>query len=399
MPIHRVIIVDSEVLVRQGLSARLNKTAEIEVAGVSSSFEHAFAKLQIQLPDALVLDFDPHDVESVKFLQKIRLNYPGLLIVSVVPTEFYGRKIPQDLIVPGRSELIVRPHQGTTAEAFLDEFSAQIRRKLTTMFQAYDLNRQSVSNYSAEPLSRLPIAPESKTTLIGSSIFSSDSIARESKTTIRTTEQETTEVIIRPSSRSTKRVDVIAIASSTGGPHALTELLPALTAGLPVPIVIVQHMPAEFTRSLADRLNTISEITVREAVTGEPLKAGLALLAPGDKHMVVERSIDQNMLVTLNQGPPENSCRPAADILFRSVAKCYGENVLAIVLTGMGKDGLAGSRVIRAAGGRVVAQDEASSVVWGMPGEVVHAKLADSVLPLKEIASEIIRRVRFGRTS
>lgn len=396
MPINRVIIVDSEVLVRQGLSARLNKTAEIEVVGVSSSFEHAFAKLQIQVPDALVLDFDPHDVESVKFLQKIRLNYPGLLIVSVVPTEFYGRKIPQDLIVPGRSELIVRPHQGTTAEAFLDEFSAQIRRKLTTMFQAYDLNRQSVSNYSAEPLSQLPIAPESKTTL---TMYGSDSIARESKTTIRTTEQETTEVIIRPSSRSTKRVDVIAIASSTGGPHALTELLPALPSGLQVPIVIVQHMPAEFTRSLADRLNTISAITVREAIAGEPLKAGLALLAPGDKHMVVERSIDQNMLVTLNQGPPENSCRPAADILFRSVAKCYGENVLAIVLTGMGKDGLAGSRVIRAAGGRVVAQDEASSVVWGMPGEVVQAKLADSVLPLKEIASEIIRRVRFGRTS
>jgi two-component system chemotaxis response regulator CheB len=343
-----------------------------------------------------VLDFDPHDVESVKFLQKIRINYPVLLIVSVVPTEFYGRKIPQDLIVPGRSELIVRPHQGTTAEAFLDEFSAQIRRKLTTMFQAYDLNRQSVSNYSAEPLSRLPIAPESKTTL---PMYGSDSIARESKTTIRTTEQETTEVIIRPSSRSTKRVDVIAIASSTGGPHALTELLPALPAGLQVPIVIVQHMPAEFTRSLADRLNTISAITVREAIAGEPLKAGLALLAPGDKHMVVERSIDQNMLVTLNQGPPENSCRPAADILFRSVAKCYGENVLAIVLTGMGKDGLAGSRVIRAAGGRVVAQDEASSVVWGMPGEVVHANLADSVLPLKEIATEIIRRVRFGRTS
>lgn len=396
MPIHRVIIVDSEVLVRQGLSARLNKTAEIEVVGVSSSFEHAFAKLQIQLPDALVLDFDPHDVESVKLLQKIRLNYPGLLIVSVVPTEFYGRKIPQDLIVPGRSELIVRPHQGTTAEAFLDEFSAQIRRKLTTMFQAYDLNRPSVYNYSAEPLSRLPIAAESKTTL---TMYGSDSIARESKTTLRTTEQETTEVIIRPSSRSTKRVDVIAIASSTGGPHALTELLPALPAGLPVPIVIVQHMPAEFTRSLADRLNTISAITVREAIAGEPLKAGLALLAPGDKHMVVERSIDQNMLVTLNQGPPENSCRPAADILFRSVAKCYGENILAIVLTGMGKDGLAGSRVIRAAGGRVVAQDEASSVVWGMPGEVVHANLADSVLPLKEIASEIIRRVRFGRTS
>jgi len=396
MPIHRVIIVDSEVLVRQGLSARLNKTAEIEVVGVSSSFEHAFAKLQIQVPDALVLDFDPHDVESVKFLQKIRINYPVLLIVSVVPTEFYGRKIPQDLIVPGRSELIVRPHQGTTAEAFLDEFSAQIRRKLTTMFQAYDLNRQSVSNYSAETLSRLPIAPESKTTL---PMYGSDSIARESKTTIRTTEQETTEVIIRPSSRSTKRVDVIAIASSTGGPHALTELLPALPAGLQVPIVIVQHMPAEFTRSLADRLNTISAITVREAIAGEPLKAGLALLAPGDKHMVVERSIDQNMLVTLNQGPPENSCRPAADILFRSVAKCYGENVLAIVLTGMGKDGLAGSRVIRAAGGRVVAQDEASSVVWGMPGEVVHANLADSVLPLKEIATEIIRRVRFGRTS
>lgn len=397
MPIHRVIIVDGEVLVRQGLSARLNKSAEIQVVGVSSSFEQVFAKLEIQVPDALILDFDSHDVHAVSFLQKIRVKYPGLLILSVVPTEFYGRKIPQDLIVPGRSEMIVRPHQGTTAEAFLDEFSAQIRRRLMSMFQAYDLNRLAASNYSAEPLSRLPIAQEARTTVISSPVYSSGSIAGEPKSSIRPSEQETTEIIIRPVSRTTKRVDVIAIASSTGGPNALTELLPALPASLPVPIVIVQHMPAEFTRSLADRLNTISEITVREAVAGEPLKPGLALLAPGDKHMVVERSIDQNVIVTLNQGPPENSCRPAADILFRSVSKCYGENILAIVLTGMGKDGLAGSRVIRAAGGRVVAQDEASSVVWGMPGEVVQAKLADAVLPLKEIAGEIIRRVRFGR--
>lgn len=398
MPIHRVFIVDGEVLVRQGLSARLNKLEGIEVAGVSSSFAQAAAKLELNLPDALILDIDPHDKDAIGLLKKFRESYPGLLIVSIVPTEFYGRKIPQELFVPGRSEMLVRPHQGTTAEAFLDDFASQIKRRLISMFQSYDSTKELNTKYSAEPKSWRPIAPEPLTKIMSPGSNRPEPIASESKTSVHSSGQNPTETISRPASRSIKRVDVVAIASSTGGPNALTELLPALPANLPVPIVIVQHMPAEFTRSLADRLNTISAIKVREAIAGEPLLPGVALIAPGDKHMVVERSLDQQLIITLNHGPPENSCRPAADLLFRSVAKSYGENVLAIVLTGMGKDGLAGSRVIRAAGGRVVAQDEASSVVWGMPGEVVHANLADSVLPLNEIALEIVRRTRYGRT-
>jgi two-component system chemotaxis response regulator CheB len=164
-----------------------------------------------------------------------------------------------------------------------------------------------------------------------------------------------------------------------------------------VPIVIVQHMPPVFTRYLAERLEAVSALTVREAQEGDLLEPGGAWLAPGGFHMEIKRS-ECGPVVHLQQGPLENSCRPAVDVLFRSVAEVYGSNSLAVVLTGMGKDGLLGCRAISKAGGRVIAQDEASSVVWGMPGAVVHAGLADQVLPLSTVATEIVSLSRQRRT-
>jgi two-component system chemotaxis response regulator CheB len=192
------------------------------------------------------------------------------------------------------------------------------------------------------------------------------------------------------------RVEAVVIGVSTGGPNALAELLPALPADLPVPVMIVQHMPPVFTQLLARRLDAQCRVRVAEGQVGVRPAPGTVWIAPGDYHMTVVRDATGPWL-GLTQTPPENSCRPAADVLFRSAAKVYGSGVLAAVLTGMGQDGFRGCEAVTAAGGQVIAQDEATSVVWGMPGFVARAGLADAVLPLPRIADEIVRRVTAGR--
>jgi two-component system chemotaxis response regulator CheB len=199
---------------------------------------------------------------------------------------------------------------------------------------------------------------------------------------------------IPPGSRS--RLEVVAIGTSTGGPNALAEVFGSLPAELPVPVVIVQHMPPMFTRLLADRLSAQFAVKVEEGRAGGTLRAGHAWIAPGDYHMILVRD-GVHVRLLVHQDPPENSCRPAVDVLFRSVAQTFGAGALGVVLTGMGQDGLRGSEAIHAAGGQVIVQDEASSVVWGMPGYVARAGLADKVLPLSMIGPEIVRRIRAGR--
>ena len=181
-----------------------------------------------------------------------------------------------------------------------------------------------------------------------------------------------------------KHCDIVCIASSTGGPNALSSIFQHLPAALPVPLVLVQHMPPMFTALLAERLNTLGGCRVTEARDGEAIKSGRAYIAPGGRHMELVR-VPHGTAVRLTDIPPENSCRPAADVLFRSVAPLYGSTALGLVLTGMGQDGMRGSREIVNRGGVVMAQDEASSVVWGMPGSVVHLGIAERVLSLSEI--------------
>jgi two-component system chemotaxis response regulator CheB len=191
-------------------------------------------------------------------------------------------------------------------------------------------------------------------------------------------------------------VEIVAIGTSTGGPNALAEVFAGLPSVLPVPIVIVQHMPPMFTQLLARRLSAQFALPVEEGRSGGVLRPGHVWVAPGDFHMTLARDGAQ-VRVVLDQGPPENSCRPAVDVLFRSVAKTFGPAALGVVLTGMGQDGLRGCETIRAAGGQVLVQDEPTSVVWGMPGFVARAGLAERVLPLGLIAPEIVRRLRVGR--
>jgi two-component system chemotaxis response regulator CheB len=187
-------------------------------------------------------------------------------------------------------------------------------------------------------------------------------------------------------------VEVLVIGVSTGGPAALAKLLPTFVLECPVPIVIVQHMPPVFTRHLAERLAAHGHMPVREGYDGQLLRCGEVTIAPGGFHAVLSRSGGQLQL-QLNEQPPENSCRPAADVLFRSAALTCGAATLAVILTGMGKDGLRGCEQIVQAGGYVLVQDEATSVVWGMPGQVAQAGLAHEILPLDRIGEAIRRRL------
>jgi len=188
------------------------------------------------------------------------------------------------------------------------------------------------------------------------------------------------------------KVEIVAVGVSTGGPNALEIILQDLPANFPVPIVIVQHMPPVFTKRLADRLTEKCKIRVEEAVTGGIVEPGVVWIAPGDYHMVLEKH-GFGARIRTHQEARENSCRPAVDVLFRSTAKIYGAGVLGVVLTGMGQDGLLGCQNIREAGGKIIVQDEASSVVWGMPGSVVNSGFADRVVSLQDMAGEIIDRV------
>jgi two-component system chemotaxis response regulator CheB len=191
-------------------------------------------------------------------------------------------------------------------------------------------------------------------------------------------------------------VELVVVAVSTGGPVALGRLLPLLPAALPVPLLVVQHLPSTFTPILAAQLHALGPLVVAEAQDEEPALPGHVYLAPGGRHLVVARG-GQAPVMRLDRGPPEHWCRPAADPLFRSAAQAFGPGALAVVLTGMGRDGCAGAERVRACGGAVLAQDRDTSAVWGMPGAVARAGLADAVLPLGEIAGAIIDHIERGR--
>ncbi len=183
---------------------------------------------------------------------------------------------------------------------------------------------------------------------------------------------------------------VVVIAVSTGGPNALAEVIPGISEGWKLPVLIVQHIPDEFAAPLAERLDKISRLDVKIASDGEILKGGMCRIAPGKRHLEIARQ-GSHVMTRFSDTPPENSCKPAADVLFRSAAAAFGRDTIAVVLTGMGRDGCAGARAISQAGGQILVQDEKTSVVWGMPGSVVEAGLNPLIVPLEKISDEINR--------
>jgi two-component system chemotaxis response regulator CheB len=349
----RVLVVDDAVVVRRLVSEVLAGDPGIEVLGTASNGRLALERIALTEPDLVTLDLEMPDMDGLATLRVLRRRYPRLPVIMLSRFTQRCAAATIEALTQGATDYVALPENSSAAathEVLRDQLVPRI------------LMLGGKRGRSVE----IPPPPPKR----------SDSVCRAPVAT---------------------RVELIAIGVSTGGPNALATLLPTLPADLPVPIVITQHMPPGFTRQLADRLSKVANVPVREAVSGALLEPRTAWIAPGDYHLLVERSEAGPRLRT-NREPPENSCRPSVDVLVRSVAATCGSGGLAVILTGMGQDGLQGCEALRQAGGQILAQDEASSVVWGMPGYVTRAGLADAVFSLEQMGPEIVRRVRRFRS-
>lgn len=352
----RVLIVDDSTVIRRLLSDALASDPSIEVVGSAPNGRIALAKIPQVNPDLITLDIEMPEMDGLQTIQAIRKTYSRLPVIMFSTLTQRGAIATLNALSFGANDYVTKPANVGSVTAAIQN----VRQDLIPKIKA---------------LCRLPgEIPPPATAIAGA--------------------QRPTVAPRRPSNPP----QVIAIGVSTGGPNALTQVFRDLPADLPTPIVVVQHMPPVFTRHLAERLDAVSPVTVREATPGAMLRPGEALLAAGDFHLALAR-VANGVVARLHQAPPENSCRPAVDVLFRSVAEIYGPAALAIVMTGMGQDGKRGAADIRDAGGRVLAQDEASSVVWGMPGAVVQAGLADETLPLTKIAARLSTLASLNRSS
>jgi len=342
----RVLIVDDAVVVRRTLSDAIARDPALEVAGIASNGRLALAKFPSLKPDIIVLDIEMPEMDGLETVRQLRkLDKQVPIIMFSTQTE-HGASATLEAISLGATDYVAKPSQTDMKETVLT-VSQELIPRIHALCQ---IPGPAIVSALALPLMRA--------------------------------DQGKPRLLMPP--------QIIAIGVSTGGPDALACVIPSLPAGFPVPVVIAQHMPPVFTSMLAARLSAKSALPVRECKSGEQLKPGCVFLAPGDYHMVV-KSEDGVVRLHTHQGPKENFCRPSVDVLFRSVAQVFGARALAVVLTGMGHDGLKGCEVLHGAGARIVVQDEASSVVWGMPGFVARAGLADKVLPLDQIAPDILR--------
>lgn len=347
----RVLVVDDSVVVRKLLCEALASVPEIEVVGSASSGHLALSKIPQLHPDAITLDVEMPGMNGIQTLAEIRRLYPKITVIMCSTLTERGAAVTLEALSLGAADYVTKP----TSARSLEQAMASVRQELSTKI---------LSLAMPKAVSKAPTPPSPAPT--------------------------------PRKGPAGQRIDVLAIGTSTGGPNALAEVIPRLPRDFPVPVVAVQHMPPLFTRLLADRLDARSQLRVHEAEAGIALHCGHVWIARGDYHLTVEKKGTQ-IFLELNQNPPENSCRPAVDVLFRSVSGVYGASTLAVVMTGMGADGARGAANIRETGGEIIVQDEATSVVWGMPGAIVNAGLADKICPLKEISTEIVRRVSAGR--
>jgi two-component system chemotaxis response regulator CheB len=343
----RVLVVDDSALIRRFICDAIEAAAGIEVVGTAVNGRDALEKIEVLRPDVVTMDIEMPEMSGLETLPELRRRHPRLPVIMFSTLTVAGAQSTLDALALGASDFVTKP----SGPGGLAHSSERVRNDLVPRIRAL------APGQTAAPIAR-PKAP------------------------------------VRPP----KRVDCVVIGVSTGGPRALDDVIPMLPADLAVPVLIVQHMPAMFTKMLAERLETRSALQVAEAEQGSSVVRGSVLIAPGGHHMTIERR-GTEIIAVHNDDPPEHSCRPSVCVLFRSALHVYGEHLLAVVMTGMGDDGSDAAVAIHESGGQVIVQDEATSVVWGMPGAVVRAGVADRELALAAIAPEIVRRVSVGRVS
>jgi two-component system chemotaxis response regulator CheB len=348
----RVLLVDDAAVVRRLVKTALDRDPDLEVVGTAADGRMALARLAELQPDVVLLDLEMPVMSGLETLVELRKTHSRLPVIMFSRFTQKGVEATVHALTLGADDYVPKPGDGLEVGPCIEELLIPKIKLL--------------AKRTCPP----PVA-----------------LAYPAASAAGSPRQAA------PAGTHRSRVQTVVIGTSTGGPNALAELLPAFPSDWHVPLVIVQHMPRDFTARLAERLSEKSHLRVREAAAGEPISAAQAWVARGDYHLLVQQD-GKSVRLVLDQGQLVNCCRPAVDVLFHSAAEVYGAGVLAVVMTGMGQDGLRGCEKVREVGGQILVQDEASSVVWSMPGAVARAGLADQVLPLGHLGHEIIRRVR-----
>lgn len=345
---------DDAVVMRRMITEVLGRDPDIEVVGVAPDGRIALQKVTQVNPDVVTMDVEMPGLNGIETVRELRKTHPKLPVIMFSTLTARGGEATLDALAAGATDYVTKPaNVGSVTEGL-----ARLETELIPKIKVHCRRGSPIVPAAAVRSAPRP-SPNDKRPVPAASP-------------------------VRP--------DIVCIGCSTGGPNALAELFSGINTVLPVPVVIVQHMPPLFTRMLAERLGKESKNRFFEGEEGMLVEPGCAYIAPGGLHMEIRRDGIRTR-IHLHEGPPENSCRPAVDVLFRSVAALYGSKILGVILTGMGQDGCHGSAIIKEQGGTILAQDKETSVVWGMPGVVAEAGLADKVLPLQHVAGELLRRL------
>ena len=357
------MVVDDTVVYRKIVSDVLAELPNVEVVGTAHNGKAALLKLKTLKPDLLTLDIEMPELSGIEVLQRLQTEAPqvGAIMLSTLTQQ--GGAMTMRALELGAFDFIPKPQSGTMAEN-----KEAVKKTLAPMLKAFARSKQIKSRLS--------------------SLHSLKGVSRPSA-----------RPLVSPSKRAagrTEKASIIAIGISTGGPNALARMLPNIPGDIGVPLVIVQHMPPLFTQSLANSLNNKCALEVAEARNGEPLSPNKVYIAPGGVQMKVVAGGDgKQRVIKITNDPPENNCKPSVDYLFRSIADHYVGRATGVIMTGMGSDGTKGLQMMKNNGATVIAQDESSCVVFGMPKEPVESGLADVIAPLDQIAAEILKTVHY----
>ena len=361
----RVLVVDDTIVYRKTVSDVLAELPDVEVVGVAHNGKIAIAKIATLKPDLLTLDIEMPEMNGIEVLAYIKARGldVGAIMLSTLTQK--GGEMTMKALELGAFDFIPKPQSGSMAE-----------------------NREAIKKTIAPMLTAFARRREMKILLRGRNPVSGTGMQ---KTGVSNVVRHMSSITGPKRGKS----EIVTIGISTGGPNALSQMMPKLPGNLNVPVLIVQHMPPVFTQSLANSLNSKCHISVKEAVDGELIKPNTALIAPGGKQMKIVAGADgKSRVVRITDDPPENSCKPSVDYLFRSVSHHYVGRATGVIMTGMGSDGTLGLKLMKRSGATVIAQDEASCVVYGMPKEPVDAGIVDVIAPLDRIADEIVKSVK-----
>lgn len=370
MPKVKVLIVDDSALVRQMLEEMLNSDPFIEVVGVAEDPYDARAKVKSLHPDVLTLDVEMPKMDGITFLKNLMRLHP-LPVVMVSTLTEKGADVTFEALDLGAVDFVTKPK--VDLENTFEDYALEIRRKVKI---AAKVSREQLERHYKRYEENIAHKPQ---------------ILNKYKLSKPVPEKQTVDAVVPTSAkpaRHGKTEPIIALGASTGGTEAIKEVLMRLPSDTPA-IVITQHIPAAFSLPFAQRMNSVSEMMVMQAEDGQKIERGHVYIAPGDRHLLVEKS-GAHYICRLNDGPPVNRHKPSVDVMFRTVVQNVGANSVGVLLTGMGADGAQGMKELREIGVHTVAQDEQTSVVWGMPGEAAKMGAAEEVLALEKIPERIL---------